>query len=110
MRVGVVGPFTGPSADFGVPMLNGIKLAVDEINEQLVDGAIVSSTLIRNCITEKNIQQANNLLGYPYAFEGFVVRGNQLGRTIGFPTANLQLSNSEKLIPAFGSALKEAIA
>jgi len=75
---------------------------VDEINEQLVDGAIVSSTLIRNCIADKNIQQANNLLGYPYAFEGFVVRGNQLGRTIGFPTANLHINDEEKLIPSNG--------
>jgi riboflavin kinase/FMN adenylyltransferase len=75
---------------------------VDEINEQLVDGAIVSSTLIRNCIADKDIQQANNLLGYPYAFEGFVVRGNQIGRTIGFPTANLHINDEEKLIPSNG--------
>jgi len=78
------------------------QFTVDEINEQLVDGEIVSSTLIRNCITEKNIQQANNLLGYAYSFEGFVVRGNQLGRTIGFPTANLHINDEEKLIPSNG--------
>ena len=78
------------------------QFTVDEINEQLVDGEIVSSTLIRNCITEKNIQQANNLLGYPYSFEGYVVRGNQLGRTIGFPTANLHINDEEKLIPSNG--------
>jgi riboflavin kinase / FMN adenylyltransferase len=78
------------------------QFTVDEINEQLVDGEIVSSTLIRNCITEKNIQQANNLLGYAYSFEGFVVRGNQLGRTIGYPTANLHINDEEKLIPSNG--------
>ena len=78
------------------------KFTVDEINEQLVDGEIVSSTLIRNCISEKNIQQANNLLGYTYSFEGYVVRGNQLGRTIGFPTANLHINDEEKLIPSNG--------
>ena len=78
------------------------QFTVDEINEKLVDGEIVSSTLIRNCITEKNIQQANNLLGYAYSFEGFVVRGNQLGRTIGFPTANLHINDEEKLIPSNG--------
>jgi riboflavin kinase/FMN adenylyltransferase len=78
------------------------QFTVDEINEQLVDGEIVSSTLIRNCITEKNIQQANNLLGYTYSFEGYVVRGNQLGRTIGFPTANLHINDEEKLIPSNG--------
>lgn len=75
---------------------------VDEINEQLVNGEIVSSTLIRNCITEKHIEQANSLLGYPYSFEGYVVRGNQLGRTIGFPTANLHINDEEKLIPSNG--------
>jgi riboflavin kinase/FMN adenylyltransferase len=75
---------------------------VEEINEQLVNGEIVSSTLIRNCIVEKKIQQANNLLGYPYSFEGYVVRGNQLGRTIGFPTANLHINDEEKLIPSNG--------
>lgn len=75
---------------------------VDEINEQLVNGEIVSSTLIRNCITEKQIEQANILLGYPYSFEGYVVRGNQLGRTIGFPTANLHINDEEKLIPSNG--------
>ena len=75
---------------------------MEEINEQLVNGEIVSSTLIRNCIVEKKIQQANNLLGYPYSFEGYVVRGNQLGRTIGFPTANLHINDEEKLIPSNG--------
>jgi riboflavin kinase/FMN adenylyltransferase len=78
------------------------QFSVDEINEQLVNGEIVSSTLIRNCISEKNMEQANNLLGYPYAFEGYVVRGNQLGRTIGFPTANLHINDEEKLIPSNG--------
>jgi riboflavin kinase / FMN adenylyltransferase len=78
------------------------QFSVDEINEQSVNGEIVSSTLIRNCISEKNIEQANNLLGYPYAFEGYVVRGNQLGRTIGFPTANLHINDEEKLIPSNG--------
>lgn len=78
------------------------QFSVDEINEQSVNGEIVSSTLIRNCISEKNMEQANNLLGYPYAFEGYVVRGNQLGRTIGFPTANLHINDEEKLIPSNG--------
>ena len=42
------------------------------------------------------------MLGYAYSFEGFVVRGNQLGRTIGFPTANLHINDEEKLIPSNG--------
>jgi len=75
---------------------------VEEINEQLVNGEIISSTLIRNYLLEKNITKANQLLGYPYFFDGFIVRGNQIGRTIGFPTANLRILNEEKLIPANG--------
>jgi riboflavin kinase/FMN adenylyltransferase len=75
---------------------------VEEINEQLVNGEIISSTLIRNYLLDKNISKANQLLGYPYFFDGFIVRGNQIGRTIGFPTANLRILNEEKLIPANG--------
>lgn len=75
---------------------------VVEINEQLVNGEIISSTLIRQYLLEKNIVKANQLLGYPYFFDGFIVRGNQIGRTIGFPTANLRILNEEKLIPANG--------
>lgn len=75
---------------------------VEEINEQLVNGEIISSTLIRNYLLEQNSIKANQLLGYPYFFDGFIVRGNQIGRTIGFPTANLRILNEEKLIPANG--------
>lgn len=75
---------------------------VVEINEQLVNGEIISSTLIRQYLLDKNIVKANQLLGYPYFFDGFIVRGNQIGRTIGFPTANLRILNEEKLIPANG--------
>jgi riboflavin kinase/FMN adenylyltransferase len=75
---------------------------VEELSEQLVEEEIVSSTLIRNYILDKNIHQANNLLGYPYFFEGYVIRGNQLGRTIGYPTANLHINDEEKLIPSNG--------
>ena len=82
----------------------GAKLhfKVEEINEQLVQNEIISSTLIRNYISDQQIKKANDLLGYAYQFEGFVVRGNQLGRTIGYPTANLHINDEEKLIPANG--------
>lgn len=75
---------------------------VEEVNEQVVNHEVISSTLIRNYISEQKIEKANALLGYPYFFEGFVVRGNQLGRTIGYPTANLHINDEEKLIPANG--------
>ena len=79
-----------------------LHFEVEEINEQIVDGEIVSSTHIRNYLLERDIQKANSLLGYAYFFEGFIVRGNQIGRTIGFPTANLHINDEEKLIPANG--------
>jgi riboflavin kinase/FMN adenylyltransferase len=79
-----------------------LNFEVEEINEQIVDGEIVSSTHIRNYLLERDIQKANSLLGYAYFFEGFIVRGNQIGRTIGFPTANLHINDEEKLIPANG--------
>ncbi len=79
-----------------------IGFNVEQINEQIVEDEIVSSTHIRNYLAEKNIVKANQLLGYPYFFDGFIVRGNQIGRTIGFPTANLHINDEEKLIPANG--------
>jgi len=79
-----------------------LNFEVEEINEQIVEGEIVSSTHIRNYLLERDIQKANSLLGYAYFFEGFIVRGNQIGRTIGFPTANLHINDEEKLIPANG--------
>jgi riboflavin kinase / FMN adenylyltransferase len=79
-----------------------LNFKVEEINEQVFNQEIISSTLIRNYIADQQISKANSLLGYPYFFEGFVVRGNQLGRTIGYPTANLHINDEEKLIPANG--------
>jgi riboflavin kinase/FMN adenylyltransferase len=75
---------------------------VEQIHEKIIGDEIVSSTQIRNYIQEHAIEKANALLGYPYLFDGFVVRGNQIGRTIGFPTANLHINNEEKIIPSNG--------
>ena len=75
---------------------------VTEIPAQDVDEIIVSSTKIRTALIEGEIQTANRLLGYNYQVSGKVVLGNQLGRTIGFPTANIELTNTSKLIPGDG--------
>ena len=75
---------------------------VEQIHEKIIGDEIVSSTHIRNYLQEHAIEKANALLGYPYLFDGFVVRGNQIGRTIGFPTANLHINNEEKIIPSNG--------
>jgi len=73
------------------------QISVQEINENAV-----SSTKTRNAILDGNISLANDYLGYPYFFSGEVVKGHQLGRTIGFPTANIQIKEDYKLIPKSG--------
>ena len=66
------------------------------------DGPVVSSTVIRNLPAEGNVDQAAALLGYEYSLHGVVVAGNRYGRRIGFPTANMQLYEPLKLVPANG--------
>ncbi len=75
---------------------------VKEIAEKVLNEVAVSSTRIRKALLEGDIETANILLGYNYFFEGKVIEGNQLGRTIGYPTANLAIENHEKLIPGNG--------
>jgi len=75
---------------------------VKEIPGHLYNESIISSTKIRHALLNADIATANQLLGYPYFFEGTIVKGNQLGRTIGYPTANLSIASSEKLIPGNG--------
>ena len=79
-----------------------LGFTVKEITEQVLNEIAVSSTRIRKAIVDNDIATANAALGYPYFFEGLVVEGNQLGRTIGYPTANLHISSEEKLIPGNG--------
>ncbi|MCE3283636.1 MAG: riboflavin biosynthesis protein RibF [Chitinophagaceae bacterium] len=75
---------------------------VKEINEELLNESIVSSTRIRSALLQHDMATANSFLGYHYFFQGTVVEGNKLGRTIGYPTANLHIESEEKLIPADG--------
>lgn len=75
---------------------------VEEIPAQTVDQANVSSTKIRRAILEGNISLANEFLGHNFTFLGKVVHGNKLGRTIGYPTANLRVEDNVKIIPGFG--------
>ena len=65
--------------------------------------APVSSTQIRKALEEGKIEEANAMLGYRYGLYGVVVAGNRMGRTIGFPTANMQLYEPLKLVPANGA-------
>jgi riboflavin kinase/FMN adenylyltransferase len=75
---------------------------VKEIDEQLIQESIISSTKIRTALLHAEIEKANLYLGHPYSFTGTIVLNNQTGRSIGFPTANLDISEKNKLIPANG--------
>lgn len=75
---------------------------VEQISPQEINEVSVSSTKIRNSLFDGNIQLANSYLGYAYFLSGTVVKGKQLGRTIGFPTANLSIEENYKLIPQSG--------
>jgi len=61
-----------------------------------------SSTLIRNCLLDKNLREANRMLSYFYRLEGKIIEGNHLGMQIGFPTANLEVNDKSKIIPGEG--------
>ncbi len=76
--------------------------SVDQIPEQDINDVAVSSTRIRESLIKGDIHTANLYLGYPFELTGTVVRGDQIGRTIGFPTANLNVKEKHKLIPAYG--------
>lgn len=75
---------------------------VKEIPEKLLEDVIISSTKIRDALFDGDLATANAYLGYPYFFSGTVVKGNQMGRTIGFATANIAMEDSYKLVPANG--------
>jgi len=75
---------------------------VIEIPEQDIDHVAVSSTRIREALLKADIEQANNFLSYPFFITGKVIRGNQIGRQIGYPTANLLVEENYKIIPADG--------
>lgn len=75
---------------------------VEQISPQEINAVSVSSTKIRNALLDGQIELANTYLGYAYFLTGTVVKGKQLGRTIGFPTANLSMSDTYKLIPKDG--------
>jgi riboflavin kinase / FMN adenylyltransferase len=76
--------------------------AVEEILRQDIENVGVSSSKIRKAIQEGDIQMADHFLGRNYSISGIVVKGKQIGRTIGFPTANIQVREVAKLIPING--------
>ncbi|HLF51652.1 bifunctional riboflavin kinase/FAD synthetase [Flavobacterium sp.] len=82
---------------------------VEQISAQEINDVSVSSTKIRNAILEGNITLANEYLGYDYFLTGTIIKGNQLGRTIGYPTANLKIEENYKLVPQNGVYIVKSI-
>lgn len=80
----------------------GSGFVVEEISAQQINDNNVSSTRIRKALEAGELDVAVRYLGYPYQFSGKVVHGDHRGRQLGFPTANLELLNEYKLIPANG--------
>lgn len=82
---------------------------VEQISAQEIDAVSISSTKIRKALTEGNMALANDYLGYEYFLTGTISKGKQLGRTIGFPTANLKIEENYKLIPRNGAYIVKSI-
>ncbi|MCK5704448.1 MAG: bifunctional riboflavin kinase/FAD synthetase [Cyclobacteriaceae bacterium] len=75
---------------------------VEEIPKQMVDNKAVSSTKIRKALFEGRVEIANEYLGRPFCVHGKVIEGDKIGRTLDFPTANIEVGFNYKLIPAEG--------
>lgn len=76
--------------------------SVEEIPEQDINDVAVSSTKIRKALLDGDVALANNYLGYAFSIYGPVIKGDKIGRTIGFPTANIFIPETYKLIPSDG--------
>ena len=88
--------------DFLKNMGNKYGFEVDQVPMQEFKDVALSSSNVREAIQKGRMQVARSYLGYNYSITGTVVKGNQVGRTLGFPTANIEPDNPEKLIPAYG--------
>lgn len=84
----------------GFQALHGFE--VEEIQAQELDGIAISSTKIRNALSQGQVRTAARLLGSEYALQGRVVEGLRIGTRLGFPTANLHVEDPDKLVPAAG--------
>jgi len=96
----------GKDRKYGYDFLNDCAqkygFTIEKLEAQLVDDEKVSSTIIREFLNQGEIGRANKYLGYNYFISGHVVEGNQIGRKIGFPTANVQVPELYKQIPMDG--------
>ena len=93
--------YTAYGKELGVQIFKAEAFSMDKTN--------ISSSIIRQLLETGNIKQANRFLSYRYAITGNVIDGFKLGRKLGFPTANISLLNTEKLIPAHGVYAVETV-
>jgi len=82
---------------------------VEQISAEEINEVSISSTKIRNALLEGNIELATNYLGYDYSLTGIIYKGKQLGRTIGYPTANITIEEDYKLIPNNGVYIAKSV-
>lgn len=96
----------GKNREGGFEMLTKLsevlKFEIEKIDVLLADDIEISSTIIRNALQEGDIYKANKYLGYSFTLHGKVVEGQKLGRKIQFPTANIETSDPNKIIPGHG--------
>lgn len=92
-----------------VDYANRGKFQLEEIPAQDLDQIAISSSKIRKALEEEQLELANRYLGHPYFITALVIKGKQLGRKLGYPTANLQLEDPEKIIPANGVYFVEVL-
>jgi len=90
-------------------MSGSLGFEVEEIEEQTWEHISISSTKIRNALVAGDLEAANSLLGHYYSITGKVVRGDQRGKKIGYPTANISIRDPLKLIPANGVYVVRAL-
>ena len=82
---------------------------VEQISAKEINEVSISSTKIRNALLEGNTELAANYLGYDYSLTGIIFKGKQLGRTIGYPTANITIEEDYKLIPNNGVYIAKSV-
>lgn len=85
------------------------KIQTFEIEAESLENEIVSSTRIKTYLQEGNITKVNSMLGRFYSLNGIIVQGNQIGRQLNFPTANLSISSTNKLLPGLGVYLTKVL-
>ncbi|TKB98553.1 bifunctional riboflavin kinase/FAD synthetase [Pedobacter cryophilus] len=111
-QIGMKGIVIGYDHRFGKDRSGGLKelqqfspvygYQINEIPEQDIADVAISSTRIRKALSIGDVDVANELMGHPFSLSGKVIRGDQIGRTLGYPTANLFIEESYKIIPSDG--------